>query len=73
MKNAPPIRNELLDITASVAKIYNASIFEVLAANADDVIFVINYTIEKGDKAAATPTAEKVAVTSRINDGFWDF
>jgi len=61
-----------MDVTYSIAAQHNISPFAVMNEDKDRVIMVINYIIEKGEKAApAAETPKKVQ--SRRNDGFWDF
>jgi hypothetical protein len=59
-----------METTEHIAKHCAVSPFSVLNENADHVIMMINYIIERGDKQAAEKPAPKA---TRKDDGFWDF
>lgn len=61
-----------MDTTAQLARIYGTTPFNVLEQEADNVIMVINYLIEKAEKKPAKPKRENKPISNK-NDGFWDF
>lgn len=63
---------EMMDLTAEIAKIYNTTPFDVLEREADHVIMVINYVVEKSEDSPKKAN-NKPKASSRKNDGFWDF
>lgn len=60
-------------MTVSVARIFNANIFEVLNARADEVIDAIIYTWETAEDMPQAHAGEQRFAKPRKNDGFWDF
>lgn len=65
---------ELMETTEHVARNSGVSIFAVMDENAERVIMVINYMIEKAENAEK-PAREKTQPkkVGRADDGFWDF
>lgn len=58
-------------MTVSVARIFNTNIFEVLNAQADEVIDSIIYMWETAENMPQAHEGEQKK--PRKNDGFWDF
>lgn len=49
---------ELMEFTAEVSKAFNTTPFFVFEQNADDVILLINYFIEKGESGECVNTQD---------------
>lgn len=56
-----------MDSSFSVAKVCNVSVFDILEQDAENVIFVINYIIEKG--TGTTNTKKKINGSTATTDG----
>lgn len=61
-----------MDSTFSVAKICNVSVFDVLERDADAVINVINYIIEKGTTQNAQNGTPDARAGVRDNGTYYD-
>lgn len=65
-----------MQTTEEVRRIYGLSPFAVLNEEADNVIMLLNYLVEKAEnnESGATDYANHAPKAStRKNDGFWDF
>ena len=62
----------IMDSTFSVARICNVSVFEILQQDAEAVIFVINYIIEKGGAKNAQNDAHNAPGGSGDNGTYYD-
>jgi hypothetical protein len=60
----------IMDSSFTVAKICNTTIFEVLEQNAESVISVINYIIEKGGESGVEPGTQG-GTGRRSNNGVY--
>ena len=58
-----------MDSTFTVAKICDTSIFDIMQQDAETVILVINYIIEKGDTAETHENAAGRAPNVALNNG----
>ena len=56
----------------SVARICNTTIFDVMEQNAETVIFVINYIIEKGGTQDAQKGTQDARARSTNNGTYYD-
>lgn len=61
-----------MDSSFSVAKICNTTIFDILEQDAEAVIFVINYIIEKGGTQNAQNGAQDAPARSTNNGTYYD-
>lgn len=61
-----------MDSTFTVAKICNVSVFEILEQDAEAVIFVINYIIEKGGTQNAQNGTQNARGGSGDNGTYFD-
>lgn len=60
-----------MELTFSAAQACNVSPFVVLEQDAETVIMVLNYLIEKADSKQGTKSSTSNPIQK--NDGFWDF
>ena len=75
--NPAPLSNksimfEMMDITEQLSKIYNVSPFDVLDRDAEHVIMVINYVLEKSNDAPKNANTN-IKPKQKHKDDFWDF
>ena len=61
-----------MDITDQIATHYGTTPFNVLTQDAEHVIMVINYLLEKS-QSEPVKTKPVERTISNKNDGFWDF
>ena len=62
----------IMDSSFLVAKICNTTIFDIMEQNAETVIFVINYIIEKGTAGNAQNGAQDAPARSTNNGTYYD-
>jgi hypothetical protein len=61
-----------MDSTFTVAKICGTSIFDIMERDAENVVFVINYIIEKGTAQDAQNGAENAPRRPLNNGDYYD-
>ena len=62
----------MVDSSFSVARICNTTIFDVMEQNADTVIMIINYIIEKGSTENAQNGTQDAPARSDNNGTYYD-
>lgn len=61
-----------MDITGQIAKLYSTSPFDLMERDAEHVIMVINYVLEKYSEESEKIDAN-IAPVKKQKDNFWDF
>lgn len=65
---------EMMATTEHLARLYGTTPFEVLNQDAEHVIMLINYLLEKGEKSPdANAGGNGHKAQKRPKDNFWDF
>ena len=59
-----------MEMTVTVARTFDSTVFEVLNADSEDVLDLMEYMIFT---ASNTKKNKPVPTVSHKNDGFWDF
>ena len=69
------MKYELFDITYTLCEIFHTTPFEIFKQDTDEVIEVINFVIEKGERAKAENENRKTgeSATEENERAFWDF
>lgn len=65
---------ELMATTEYLARMYGTTPFDVMNQDAEHVIMVINYLLEKAEKPSGADALQNERKTEkRQKDNFWDF
>ena len=62
----------LMDTTESLSKVYNTTPFDIMVQDAEHVIMVINYLVDKADEMPDDAENHE-SKPKKQKDSFWDF